>query len=456
MRHTFVLGVVLLCSCGPGATGGASSAGPPAAAPTEQIFYVDANSGRDSNDGRSAATAFKTLNRAASAVAPGWTVRVMSGTYSANDGSDPLTVTTSGTPDAPIRFTAADGQHPVIQITRTSWNGIHVLGASYISIEGFEVVGLNASTTATDAAVNNGTQSWLNHNCVFVDGVGSGNVHPAVPHDIAIRDNVLHDCAAAGIEVNAGDAITIERNRIYDNSWWTKFGTSGIGLYHLTDAPGSGTTNGYKNVIVRNEVYLNRNNLPYGDGNIIFDGNGIIIDDSMHKQPALGTHDIQGVPYTGRTYIANNLVHDNGGRAIHANLSEHVDMVNNTAWNDLLTNSQFIDRGEIGTYGGADIQIVNNIAQNLVGKEVTLDDGMHTASNGFDSNVWDGVAARLHGNTDLLTAAHLVDPAHGNFAPGPGSPALGSGTQTRAPSDDFFGNPRKPGAIDRGAVQVTR
>lgn len=46
--------------------------------------------------------------------------------------------------------------------------------------------------------------------------------------------------------------------------------------------------------------------------------------------------------------------------------------------------------------------------------------------------------------------------AKGNFAPGPDSPALGSGTQVRAPADDFFGNPRKAGAIDRGAVQVTR
>jgi hypothetical protein len=456
MRYALLLAVVLLCCCGPGNVGAASSGGPPAPAATERIFYVDANSGRDSNDGRSPATAFKTLNRAASAVTPGWTVRVMTGTYSADDGSDPLTVTTSGTPDAPIRFTAADGQHPVIRITRKSWNGIHVLGASYVSIEGFEVAGLGDSISAADAAVNDGTQPWLNHNCIFVDGVGSGNVHPAVPHDIAIRDNVLHHCTAAGIEVNVGDAITIERNRVFDNAWWTRFGTSGIGLYHLTDVPGSGSSNGYKNVIARNESYGNRNYLPYGDGDVIYDGNGIIVDDSMHVQPALGTHDVQGVPYGGRTWIANNLVHDNGGRGIHANLSEHVDMVNNTAWNDLLTDSKFIDRGEIGTYGGADIQIVNNIAQNLVGKEVTLDDEKHTASNRFDSNLWDGVLARLHGDTDLLTAARLVDPAKGNFAPGPDSPALRSGTQVRAPSDDFFGNPRKPGAIDRGAVQVTR
>jgi len=75
-----------------------------------------------------------------------------------------------------------------------------------------------------------------------VDGVGSAGTHPAVPHDIVIRNSMLHDCTAAGIEVNAGDSITLEHNQVYDNSWWTVSGTSGIGFYHLTDAPGAQAT----------------------------------------------------------------------------------------------------------------------------------------------------------------------------------------------------------------------
>ena len=52
--------------------------------PTEPVFYVDARTGADTNDGRTAKTAFKTLNRAAASVKPGWTVRVMSGTYTSD------------------------------------------------------------------------------------------------------------------------------------------------------------------------------------------------------------------------------------------------------------------------------------------------------------------------------------------------------------------------------------
>ncbi len=439
-------------------TGGGSpdaglASGGDAGIPTEPIFYVDARTGDDANHGRTPTAAFKTLNRAAAAVKPGWTVRVMSGTYTSDGGTNPLTLAVSGTPDAWIRFVAAEGQHPVVQIPRGAWAGIQLLGASYVTIDGFEVVGLNGSITPAEAAANDGTQAALNHNGIFVDGVGYGNVHPPIPHDIVIRNSIIHDCAGAGIEVNAGDAITIAHNRVYDNSWWTVFGTSGIGLYHLTDAPGSGTKNGYKNFIVGNLSSGNRNNLPFIHGKpvAIYDGNGIIIDDSMHAQAALGTNDIQYVRYTGRTWIANNIVHDNGGRGIHINRSEHVEVVNNTAWNDLLSTSDYLNAGEIDGYGSTDVNVVNNIAQNLVGKDLTLADG-----NAYSYNLWDGVRVPYKGATDLVAPAGLINPAQGNFAPRGDSPAVRSGTGTLAPADDYFGTARPTGSIDRGAVQVSR
>src|SRR5919199_1457562 len=321
-RLCAALASALLAACAaPGETGTTEKL------PDTPIFYVDANAGSDTNHGRTPQAAFRTLNRAAASVKPGWTVQVMSGTYTSDGTENPLIISVSGTPDAWITFRAADGQHPVIQIPRGSgaWAGIHLFGVAYVAIDGFEVIGQGASITSAEAAANDGTQAWLNHNCIYVDGVGFADVHPPIPHDIIIRNSVLHDCAAAGIEVNVADAITIEHNRVYNNSWWSVFGTSGIGLYHLTDAPGSGTKNGYKNFIVGNLSYGNRNNVAYGGGDVppaIYDGNGIIVDDSKHTQRALGIRDVQGVPYTGRTYIANNIVHDNGGRGIHLYRSE--------------------------------------------------------------------------------------------------------------------------------------
>ena len=450
-RLLAVLASVLLFGCAPGS----SETAPSENLPNTTIFYVDANAGADSNHGRTAQAPFKTLKRAASAVKPGWTVLVMNGTYTSNGTENPLTISTSGTPDAWITFKAADGHRPVIQVPRGSgaWAGIHLFGVAYVVIDGFEVVGQRASITAAEAATNDGTQAWLNHNCIYVDGVGYADVHPAIPHDIVIRNSTLHDCTAAGIEVNVGDAITIEHNRIYDNSWWTVFGTSGIGLYHLTDAPGSTTKNGYKNFIVGNLSWGNRNNVPF-KGDVppgIYDGNGIIVDDSKHTQRALGIRDVQGVPYTGRTFIANNVVHDNGGRGIHLYRSERVDVVNNTSWNDMLSDSEFVSSGQIDALQSDAVNMVNNLVVNLNGKPVAIDDG-----NRYDHNLWDAAKVPFKGKDDMAVKALLVDPANGNFAPGAGSPALGSATSTLAPSDDFFGNPRPPGKIDRGAIQVTK
>ena len=447
--------IIALAGCAPSGGGSVDngSGGPPGAPDTS---YVDAVHGRDSNDGRSARSAFQTLQRAARELKPGWTIRVLDGTYTTDGSSEPLVVDVSGKPGALITITAESGHHPVIQVPRgiNGWSGIHVLGASYVVIDGFEVVGQAASISKSEAQANNdGTQALYNHNCIFVDGVGSGNVHPAVPHDVVIRNCLLRECSAAGIEVNAGDAVTIAHNKILNNSWWTVYDTSGIGLYHLTDAPGSTTTNGYKNFILANEVGGTSNQLPCTacDPVAIYDGNGIIIDDSKHTQKALGANDVRNVPYTGRTYIANNIVHDNGGRAIHVYRSEHVDVVNNTTWNNLLTTSDYLTWGEVDGFDSGDVQFLNNISVNLVGKDITFKEG-----NRYDFNLWDGAGAPNHGPNDILGRAQLTDPAKGNFAPLPGSPALKSGTPTLAPGDDFFGTPRPSGGIDRGAIQVSR
>src|SRR5438067_12951456 len=143
----------LLAACGGVETGTTEKL------PDTPICYVDANHGADTNHGRTPAAAFKTLNRAASAVKPGWTVQVMSGTYTSDGTDNPLTISISGTPDAWITFTAASGQHPVIQIPRGpgAWAGIHLFGVAYVIVDGLEVIGQRESITSGEASSNGGT-----------------------------------------------------------------------------------------------------------------------------------------------------------------------------------------------------------------------------------------------------------------------------------------------------------
>ncbi|MFL5369112.1 MAG: hypothetical protein ACJ78Z_02900, partial [Myxococcales bacterium] len=144
--------LLVACACGSVPTGTPEGSGA-TQDPSSPVSYVDAANGRDTNDGRTPRSAYRTLQRAARELRPGWTIKVMSGTYTTDGSTEPLLVDVSGTPDAWITVAAADGQHPVIQIPEGpgAWSGIHLLGASYVIIDGFEVVGRGASITKARA-----------------------------------------------------------------------------------------------------------------------------------------------------------------------------------------------------------------------------------------------------------------------------------------------------------------
>src|SRR5213082_498933 len=91
IRLLVVAASALLSACGkPVETSAAENL------PDTPIFYVEAAAGSDTNHGRTLKAPFKTLNRAAGAVKPGWTVQVMSGTYTSDGTENPLTDTVRG------------------------------------------------------------------------------------------------------------------------------------------------------------------------------------------------------------------------------------------------------------------------------------------------------------------------------------------------------------------------
>jgi hypothetical protein len=416
-------------------------------------YYVNASNGSNSADGHTPATAWRTLRKAAQTVGPGSTVFVASGEYA------PLRITTSGTPDAWVKFVAAPGAHPVIRLNN-SRVGIATGTSAYILIDGFEVMGENQTITAAQGQTNNGSQPALNENCIFVGRIPSAGGSQNLAHDIVIRNNIVHDCSASGITTGFADAVTIVHNIVYNNSWWGVNDGSGISIWMLTDVVSNDGP--YKNYIVGNFVYNNYCNLPFRYFRpvpAITDGNGIIVDTNSHvtRMPNMPSY----AAYQGRTYIANNIVFANGGKGITANASSHIDVVNNTVYDDEKSNSRYVNIGEITANSSSlDVHFYNNIAVNLNGKKVDS-----TAGGTYDYNVLSGSTIPYVGPHDIVGDPLLANargngsvsnPSPTDFAPKATSPALRNGTNNRAPAVDYFNNPRGVGSVDRGAIQVSK
>ena len=425
----------------------------PSSACDRACYFVNASNGSDRADGQTPATAWRTLRKAAATVGPGSTVSVASGVYA------PFRVTSSGTPGAWIKFVAAPQAHPVVRLNE-SRVGIATGANAYILIDGFEVVGQNQTITDAQGHANNGSQPELNENCILVGRVPRSGGSAALAHDVVIRNNRVHDCSASGITTAFADAVSIVHNVVYDNSWWGVNDGSGISIWMLTDAVPAGGP--YKNYIVGNFVYNNYCNLPFRYFRpvpAITDGNGIIIDTSSHitRMPNMPSYP----PYQGRTYIANNIVFANGGKGIAANASSHIDVANNTVYDDERSDSRFVDVGEItANRRSADVNFYNNVVVNLGGKKV---DG--SGGGSYDYNVFFGSAIPTVGRHDIVRDPRLAnppargpvsDPSPMDFAPNPGSPALRNATDAAAPAVDFFNNPRVPGSVDRGAIQISK
>jgi hypothetical protein len=213
----------------------------------------------------------------------------------------------------------------------------------------------------------------------------------------------------------------------------------------------------YKNYIVGNFVYNNYCNLPFRYFRpvpAITDGNGIIIDTNSHvtRMPNMPSY----AAYQGRTYIANNIVFANGGKGITANSSSHIDVANNTIYDDEKSSSRYVNVGEItANSSSADVHFYNNIAVNLNGKKV---DG--SSGGTYDYDVLSGSTIPYIGPHDIVGDPLLTkpfgNPSPAGFAPKATSPALRNGTSNRAPAVDYFNNPRTVGTVDRGAIQVSK
>ena len=391
-------------------------------------YYVDGLTGDDSNQGTPTAP-FRSFTRAVSILAPGDKLTVAGGRY-----TEPLVVTNSGTNQQPIVI--AGDRRPLIEAD----NDAIVISASYVEVRGFE-----AHTLGLGSAVM----------------VGKRNHHVRVTH------NILRDSGCAGIAAIQTDYVTIENNRVFGNSRRSPWQCSGISIYQAINFDHSA---GAHNFIRRNMVFDNMNvfvdnKISHSDGKTT-DGNGIIIDDTRHTQG--GTAE---PVYDGLTVIENNIVFDNGGRGINVFISDHVLVRNNTNYHNLkdLNLAWRQGQGEFVAAYANDIKFINNISVPSDSTVYGFMDAQKDANNVCDYNlIEDGkmLAAQDYqkcgGRHNMFVPAGVdfvapsVDPETADFHLRKGSPAIGTGTASDSPSEDFSGAPRpRSGPVDLGALQIS-
>lgn len=423
--------------------------------------------GSDSADGRSAKTAFRTLQKAADNVKPGDVVAIGDGVYTNNDVADGgavLNIRKSGTKDAWITWKAAPGAKPVIN--PKGWAGIQITG-SYHIIEGLSVIGNNDAIVllkAQEDAKQPKPNPYFNSNGISIDGRKKGPNEK--PHHIIIRTCTVGKCAGGGIAGLETDYLTVEDCKVFNNAWFMRYGGSGITTLNnwaFDDALG------YHIIIQRNRVWNNKTLVPWEKIGKLSDGNGILLDVTDLSGGATNPNadavlqaTVQPRPtdslrpkrpeWKGRALIANNISAFNGGSGIHTFRTKHVDIINNTTyWNGSIVGYQ-----ELFPNRSDDVVILNNVIVPRPGGDVTSDN--HNTNIRWDYNLCPKAQTFFKSEHDIVAEPFFLnvqaDVSKADFGLQKGSKAIDSGSTELQQPKDVNGYPRKKGkGIDRGAVE---
>jgi hypothetical protein len=423
------------------------------------VNYYVSPTGSDANDGLSPSKAFKTPQKAADSTKPGDTVYFLEGTYFPEKNWVVMHIKKSGKPNAWITYKPYPNHRVKLKQDpkKGSWHIIYSDRASYINIEGLELEGNNQKITLKYARSQskNKRNTLTNGNCLSVDG---RKVPPKLkPHHWRVFNNKVHDCAGMGIGFAHADYITVDQNEIYNNSWFTLYGTSGTGTYQSYNLDNN--TTDYKIIFTNNRVYNNRLYIPWIAVGKITDGNGILIDDGRHTQNGskLGA-------YKGKTLVTNNILYNNGGSGVHAYYSDNVDIINNTAVNN--NQSAEITGGQIFANQASNIKVLNNIMVAFPGKNVNANwtTRKEQKTNVFDYNIYWNLGKlqpRVKGKNDIVADPQFVNLRNFDFSLKNNSPAINTGLKKATVAFDYFKKTRiinckrNRGAIEFGSLTLS-
>lgn len=476
---------------------------------TSPAYYVSPT-GDDRRDGRTATTAFATIQHAIDAAKPGDVILLMNGTYTNTTKPDisqvpkatvnapvwrPWWVATTGgicrfaqagTPAAWIVLRSHPGHHPRL-FNRDGWEAVKIdLDAAYIEVRELTLQGNSAELNLADALADSDITErggWryygdarFNNNGIMVDGRATPDPSRR-PHHLRFIGNTVFDFPAAGIVAMGADHVTTAGNTIYENVHFTRWGASGISYLNASNFDRSAE---YKMFVLGNRSYLNRCYVPWvryqsdAQGNPIpndkaarstlSDGNGIIIDVNLARaKPSDGNGTVD---YLGRTLVANNLSYGNGGGGITITTCRGVDIVNNTVFNNIQS-PELAARGWADIFvggpqpGSTDVRLFNNI---VVARHASKSFYAHSSNQiTAENNLFHGAPAmgadlsdRNNTSADPQFVQASLDPVFADFHLAPGSPARAAGAgSSLVPPLDLDGRPRPalPSPPDMGAYQ---
>ncbi|MBC8081937.1 MAG: right-handed parallel beta-helix repeat-containing protein [Hymenobacter sp.] len=416
------------------------------------VTGVDATGG---GRGLSPGLPFLRIQYAADLTLPGDTVFVRQGTYTGQFSfNQTINITRPGTASAWIvyRNYRPDPQKPLLQIRTGAsvFQGINVSNtAAYVEINGLRIQGNNRLVTLADAinqpsgcANPTGTVLGLYN----ANGIStSGSAALGYPHHLRFVNNEVFECGGAGIGTGNSDYVTIENNLVYNNCWYTRYGTSGISMnasINFDNAPG------YHMIIRGNRSFGNRLYVPWRSTACrgYTDGNGIILDVNN--------------PYTGKFLVANNVCVNNGGSGFQCLSTSNIDVLNNTFYlNSRTPERNAGDRGEVFTNQASNVLVQNNIL--VTDNQTKVNANFSTPGLVYSYNLFFGGLRTDVAGTNTITAAPQfinpsVDPFTADFRVFGTSPAIDAGVNNLLPATDITGNPRVAGtAVDLGAHEYS-
>ena len=465
-------------------------------------YYVDQNTGNDSNDGLSLTTAWATIQQACDEATPNSIVEIKAGSYYEN-----LDMNVSGTSGNPITFT--NYQDDIVIIDGTGTNStklLRITDRSWLHFENLEFQNLirnNAEGIIVETTVN-GYSRNLSFKNLTIHDIKWTDVPDVVPSSgknargfavvgrgygieyltvdgCKIYNNVTGKSEALSLNGNVEDFV-IENCSVYDN---TNIGIVLAGNYGISNDP---AVDKARNGIVRNNTCYNNISLLASSAGIYVDGGeNIVIERNKSFQNGTGIG--VGCEKNGATtYITvkNNLIYNNHGRGLAVGgytLLTSGQVLYSTFRNNTLyqNDTDLVGASEINISKASNCVFEDNIiytnAENVV---MSVESKLPQANNLFNFNCiytpsgnpddiniyWRELSFDTLEDFQLEIGQDLnsifADPQWMNSSPDFGlatvSPCLNTGNPMLIVSPgelDFAGNPRLSGqAVDIGAFEM--